>query len=168
MEEDKFKLDVEYKLPPDNCDTDIKGFMKQIASKYTKEFFEKASKNMYADDRACPENFSNWYNHIVDFGKFRHAGVIANQVFTWQETQAMRKSDVIEYVDFGVINKILEPTLNKLDGSELEKIFIYNSHRICLFKGTILQLRNRSDLMDKILIDDLYFVVGKGYEGVVL
>ena len=62
----------------------------------------------------------------------------------------------------------LEETLNKLDGSELEKIFIYNSHRICLFKGTILQLRNKSDLMDKILIDDLYFVVGKGYEGVVL
>ena len=167
MEEDKFKLDVEYKLPPDNCDTDIKGFMKQIASKYTKEFFEKASKNMYADDRACPENFSNWYNHIVDFGKFRHAGVIANQVFTWQETQAMRKSDVIEYVDFGVINKILEPTLNKLDGSKLYSIKNGTYSNKFDFITSIVTKRNLAENLWKINYNSTLFDTG-GYTELVV
>lgn len=122
MEEEKLELHKEYKLPPDNDDNDIAEFMKHFQEKYTAEFFEQASRQCYADDRAYPENFSNWYKHIIDFGKFRHADIISNQVFTYQETQIMRDIDNMEKVNWEAINKILKPTLDKMKDNKIYNI----------------------------------------------
>ena len=46
------------------------------ASKFTPEYMEELSHKCYEDDRNYPENFSNWYPHILDFGYFKCADVI--------------------------------------------------------------------------------------------
>ena len=95
-------------------ESDIVDKMKHFTSIYTPEYLADLSKKCYEDDRMYPENFSNWYSHIIDFGKFRHADVVANQVFTFEETEAMRDTDIIDKVDWKRINKILEPTISKM------------------------------------------------------
>lgn len=62
----------------------------------------------------------------------------------------------------------LEDALNELVGSELESITIFDCNGICLFKGTIFQLRQKHNLICKNLSNGLQFIVGKGYEGEVL
>ena len=76
--------------------------------------FEEMDRKMYEEDREYPENFSNWYSHIVDFGDFDHVDIVANQIFTLEETKIMRKWETIDEVDWNQINKILEPTINKM------------------------------------------------------
>ena len=94
--------------------SNIEDMMKKFTSIYTPEYLDDLSKKCYDDDRMYPENFSNWYSHIIDFGKFRHADIIANQVFTFEETEAMRDTDIIDKVNWEKINKILEPTISKM------------------------------------------------------
>ena len=76
----------------------------------TPDFFKEIAENHYKEDREYPENFSNWYKHILDFGKFSHTDIISNQIFTFDETQEMQKTDDIEKVDWDKINEILKPT----------------------------------------------------------
>lgn len=102
--------------------SNISDIMKKFTSYYTPEKLIELSKSSYEDDRNYPENFSNWYKHIVDFGKFRHADIISNQIFTFDETEAMRDTDVIDKVDWNKYNKILEPTINKMSGGRLYNI----------------------------------------------
>ena len=97
-------------------------YMKHIQLKLSDDFFEKASKNAYKEDREYPENFSNWYKHILEFGKFKHADIISNQVFTWEETNIICKDDLINRVDWASINSILKPSLDKMKPNKLYNI----------------------------------------------
>lgn len=96
-------------------ENNIENIMKKFTDIYTPEHLAELSKRAYEEDRHYPENFSNWYKHIIDFGKFRHAEIISNQIFTYEETEIMRETDNIEKVDWDKINKVLEPTLNKME-----------------------------------------------------
>lgn len=93
---------------------DIEAMMAQIHAKFTPEYFEQLSKDSYREDRMYPENFSNWYYNIVDFGQFKHAEVINNQIFTYEETEAFKESEEFKNVNWEKLNKILEPTLEKM------------------------------------------------------
>lgn len=88
--------------------------MKHIQSEFTPEKLEEASLNAYKEDREYPENFSNWYYNIKDFGKFAHAEIIANQVFTKQEVDIMEETDNFSKVNWEKINEVLKPTLDKM------------------------------------------------------
>jgi len=101
---------------------DVVEYLKKLQVKFTDEFFETASKNSYNEDREYPENFSNWYKHIIDFGEFKHADIISNQVFTWEDTNIICKDDSINKVDWISINNILKPTLDKMKPNKLYNI----------------------------------------------
>ena len=96
------------------------------AERFTPEYMEELSHKCYKDDREYPENFSNWYPHILDFGYFKSANIIANQIFTWEETEAFRHTDMFDKVDWDRLNEILKPTLDKM-----EKYKIYNIKNGC-------------------------------------
>ena len=89
-------------------------FFYKLTEKYTPEYFEELSKKQYKEDREYPENFSNWYPHIIDFGEFKTANIINNQIFTWEETEAMEETDIISKVNWNKLNEILKPTLDKM------------------------------------------------------
>lgn len=76
--------------------------------------FDKLKQNDYDFDRNYPENFSNWYPNILDFGKFSHVDIINNQIFTLKEMEAFERVDNIDNVDWNEINQILKPTLDKM------------------------------------------------------
>ena len=97
-------------------------FMSKIKNIYTPDYLDELAKKSYEEDREYPENFSNWYYHIKDFGNFAHADIISHQIFTFEESESMRKTDNILNVDWKEIAKILEPTLNKLDNYTLYNI----------------------------------------------
>ncbi len=105
-----------------DLDINMMRLIKDMQDKYTPEYFEELSKNSYKEDRNYPENFSNWYFHIKDFGKFKTAKIINNQIFTWQETEIMRETDNISNVNWNKINLILKPTLDKMNNSKLYSI----------------------------------------------
>lgn len=88
--------------------------MGKFEEMYTEEYFKKLAESCYNKDRSLPENFSYWYNSIESFGKFKHADVISNQIFTLAEVEEMQKTDNIDKVDWNVIKQILKPTLDKL------------------------------------------------------
>lgn len=90
--------------------------------KYTPEYFKELALKSYNDDREYPENFSNWYYHIKSFGDFAHAEVVSNQIFTFEETEAMQETDIIEKVDWNKINEILKPTIEKMDRGTIYNI----------------------------------------------
>ena len=96
--------------------------IKQFVDKLTPEYFAELEKQSYEDDRNYPENFSNWYSCIKDFGKFRHAKIISNQIFTSEEVSIMRKEEDISKVDFNEIQKILKPTLDKMENHKIYSI----------------------------------------------
>ena len=62
-------------------ENDIVDQMKLFTNKYTPEYLAELEKKCYEDDRNYPENFSNWYSCIKDFGNFKHADIIANQIY---------------------------------------------------------------------------------------
>lgn len=101
---------------------DLEKIMLREKQKYTSEYFKELAKKSYNDDREYPENFSNWYPHIKDFGKFSHAEVISNQIFTFEETEIMQETDDIDKVDWDKINKILKPTFEKMERNKLYNI----------------------------------------------
>ena len=83
---------------------------------------EELSKNAHKSDREYPENFSNWYPKIKSFGEFAHVNIISNQIFTFEETEIMQKTDNIDKVDWNEINNILKPTLEKMDKHKIYNI----------------------------------------------
>ena len=101
---------------------DIEKMMINTTSKYTPEYFKELSKKQYKEDREYPENFSNWYSHIKDFGQFKTAKVMSNQIFTWEEVDTMQETDIIDKVDWNLLNIILRPTLNKMEDNKLYNI----------------------------------------------
>lgn len=100
----------------------LEAFMKLETKKFTPEYFEELSRKCYIDDREYPENFSNWYPHIIDFGEFEHTNIIANQIFTFEESKLMQKTDNVDNVDWDKINEILKPTLDKLEPYKIYNI----------------------------------------------
>lgn len=82
---------------------------------YTPEKLDQLAEQNYIDDRNYPENFSNWYYCIKDFGKFKHAKIISNQIFTLDEVKAFQETDIYDKVNWTKLNKILKPTLDKME-----------------------------------------------------
>lgn len=113
---------------------------------YTPEYFKQLEENNYKEDRAYPENFSNWYNCIESFGEFNHSRVISNQIFTQEEVHILQETDTINKVDWNKIKHILKPTLDKLNNTSL-----YSIKNGCFsdkFKGNIC-FSNKYDLCQK-------------------
>lgn len=77
--------------------------------------FEELAKKSYKRDREKPENFSNWYPCIEDFGKFKTPELISNQILTFEELQIWMNELDKEKVNYDALEKILQPTLSKLD-----------------------------------------------------
>lgn len=96
--------------------------LKSIQLRFTPEYLKQLAKQAYDDDRAYPENFSNWYSQILDFGKFKHAKVISNQVFTFEESQKLKATDMYSEVDWNELEQILKPTLDKLEPNKIYNI----------------------------------------------
>lgn len=96
--------------------------LKSIQLRFTPEYLKQLAKQAYDDDRAYPENFSNWYPQILDFGKFKHAKVISNQVFTFEESQKLKATDMYSEVDWNELKQILKPTLDKLEPNKIYNI----------------------------------------------
>lgn len=93
-----------------------KSFEEMLASvdkRFTPEYFEQLKQNSYKQDREYPENFSNWYPNIVDFGKLNHVDIINNQILTLEETKVLEQEDYNK-VDWNKLNEILKPTLDKM------------------------------------------------------
>lgn len=88
----------------------------------TPEYLDQCAHKSYELDRACPENFSNWYPRILDFGKFKHSEIISNQIFTFEEVEILHKTDIIEKVNWDEIKLILKPTLDKLNYNDIYNI----------------------------------------------
>ena len=93
-----------------------------IVSKFTPEYLEELKETCYFDDRKYPENFSNWYYSIKDFGKFRHVEIIANQIFSQDDVDIMQKTDNYKDVDWEEWYKILWDTLCKMEPHKLYNI----------------------------------------------
>lgn len=96
--------------------------LNKISQRFTPEYLEQLSKDSYNEDRQYPENFSNWYNHIVDFGKLKHVNIISNQILTYEETEIFRKTENINEVNFKELETILKPTLDKMEPCKLYSI----------------------------------------------
>ena len=93
-----------------------KSFEEMLASvdkRFTPEYFEQLKQNSYKQDREYPENFSNWYPNIVDFGKLNHVDIINNQILTLEETKVLEQEDYNK-IDWNKLNEILKPTLDKM------------------------------------------------------
>lgn len=103
-------------------ENDIAEMMKRFTSKITPEYLEELERNCYEDDRKYPENFSNWYPCIKDFGNFKHAEIVSNQIFTFEESHIMRETDKIDDVDWEQWLKILWPTIEKMKTGTLYNI----------------------------------------------
>ena len=106
-----------------NLDLDMfEKIMLKERQKYTPEYFKELAQKSYNEDREYPECFSNWYYHIKDFGNFAHAKIISNQIFTFEEVETMQETDNIDKVNWDAINKILKPTLDKMENGRIYNI----------------------------------------------
>lgn len=76
--------------------------------------WDELAKESYMQDRHYPENWSNWYPHILNFGKFKTVAIISNQILTLDETKVFEEEHIDE-VDFNKIAEILKPTLDKME-----------------------------------------------------
>lgn len=93
----------------------------KILREMTPEKLIKIAKKEYEEDRDYLENFSKWYNHIIDFGYFKHSNIIANQIFTLEEVEIMQEEN-IDKVKWDKINQILKPTLDKMENNKIYNI----------------------------------------------
>lgn len=101
---------------------DMQDMLSKIKNKFNNDFLEELAISSYKEDRNYPENFSNWYPLIKDTGYFKTANIINNQIFTFEEVQIMQETDNIDKVSWDKINKILKPTLDKLESNKLYSI----------------------------------------------
>lgn len=97
-----------------NSKNDIRDIMSRFTQIYTPEYLAELAAKSYEDDRNYPENFSNWYPKIKDFGKFSHAEIIANQILTFNEVKELQKTDNINDVDWDRLEQIFKPTLDAM------------------------------------------------------
>lgn len=116
------RIETAHKLNSAMSDLQFEEIMNIMSKKFTPEYLQELSKKCYEDDRNYPENFSNWYYHIKDFGKFKHAEIISNQIFTFEETERFRKTDNIKNVNWNDLNEILKPTLSKMETYKIYNI----------------------------------------------
>lgn len=96
--------------------------LNEMVKQYTPEYLKELSKKHYKEDRECPECFSNWYSHIIDFGYFKHSNIVANQIFTFEETEVIHETDDINKVNWNKINEILKLTLDKMERGKIYNI----------------------------------------------
>ena len=120
------RIDASRKLTSALSEAQFMEVMTRWESKFTPEYMEELARKCYEDDREYPENFSNWYPHIKDFGRFKTAKIIANQIFSYEETEQFRHTDNFSDVNWEALNKILAPTLQKMS-----KYKIYNIKNGC-------------------------------------
>lgn len=102
--------------------SDLLDKLKDITIDWNDDYFNKLAEDHYKEDRLYSENFSNWYPCIKDFGKFKHAKILSNQIFTYDEVKIMRETEMIRDVDWEKWYKILWPTLEKLEPHKLYSI----------------------------------------------
>ena len=95
-------------------ESNVEDILRRIQLGLTDEYFNELAKKCYEEDREYPENFSNWYPYIENFGTFNHSEIISNQIFTFEEVEIMQKEEHIEDVDWNEWYKILKPTLEKM------------------------------------------------------
>ena len=57
-----------------------------------------------------------------NFGNFKHADIISNQIFTLEDIKVMQETDNINKVNWNKINEILKPSLDKMDSNKLYNI----------------------------------------------
>ena len=100
----------------------LDAFFEKIKSKFTPEYFEELSRNAYIEDRNYPENYSNWIGAILNPGDFKQVNTIANQIFTYEETECMRKSETLSEINKEELTKILAPTIEKMVPDRLYSI----------------------------------------------
>ena len=100
----------------------LDAFFEKIKSKFTPEYFEELSRNAYIEDRNYPENYSNWIGAILNPGDFKQVNTIANQIFTYEETECMRKSETLSEINKEELTKILAPTIEKMAPDRLYSI----------------------------------------------
>lgn len=98
--------------------SEFSDIMDKISMSFKDIDFEALAKKSYQEDREYPENFSNWYPHIKDFGYFKTAEIISNQILTFEETEVL-KEEYPDKVDWDKLNKILEPTTSKMKPNKL-------------------------------------------------
>ena len=98
---------------------DMQDMLSKIKNKFNNDFLEELAISSYKEDRNYPENFSNWYPLIKDTGYFKTANIINNQIFSFEEVEIMQETDNIDKVNWDKINKILKPTLDKLENNKL-------------------------------------------------
>lgn len=139
----------------------------KVAKQFTPEYVKELAKEHYKKDREYPENFSNWYSHILDFGYFKHSNIIANQIFTLEEIEIMRETDNIEEVNWDKIKTILSPTLDKMNKNQ-----VYNIKNGCFsnkfdFKTCLATKDNLAQQLWKINYNSTMFETG-GYTELVV
>lgn len=101
---------------------DMQDMLSKIKNKFNNDFLEELAISSYKEDRNYPENFSNWYPLIKNTGYFKTANIINNQIFSFEEVEIMQETDNIDKVNWDKINKILKPTLDKLENNKLYSI----------------------------------------------
>lgn len=92
---------------------EIEDYFNSLSEKLTPEFFEQLKIASYKRDREYPENFSNWYSHIKDFGKFKHAEVLYNQILTLEDLEILQEEQLSK-VDWNKLQEVLQPTISKM------------------------------------------------------
>lgn len=145
----------------------LEKIMLKESERFTPEYFKEMALKSYKEDREYPENFSNWYPHIKSFGKFAHTDIISNQIFTFEEVQAMQETDNLSEVDWGKLNDILKPTLDKMQNNTL-----YNIKNGCFsnkfdFETCICDKHNLAEQLWKINYQSCMFSTGGETELVV-
>ena len=90
---------MENNINKENKPLDFEKILQNVRKQLTPEYLEQCKQNAYKEDREYPENFSNWYSHIKDFGNFKSAEIISNQIFTLEEADLF-KTEITEYLDF--------------------------------------------------------------------
>lgn len=148
-------------------DIEFDKIMKNIGAKFTPEYFKELEAKCYEDDRNYPENFSNWYSFIKDFGYFKHTNIVSNQILSLEEVQVMQETDNIKDVDWNKILEILKPTLSKMEHDKL-----YNIKNGCFsnkfdFNTSITNKYNLAEQLWKINYQSSMFETG-GYTEIVV
>lgn len=106
--------DIEENKPDENKKIDFEDLIGSFAKRFTPEYLSELAINSYNDDRAYPENFSNWYYNIKNFGEFAHANIVANQVLTFEEVEDMERTENIDQVNWDRLAEIFKPTLDAM------------------------------------------------------
>lgn len=107
-------------------DSKFNTVMEKLKARLDNIDFEALERESYINDRQYPENFSNWYPHIKNFGVFWHSNIISNQIFTLEEVKEFSRTDDINKVNWDKLNSILKPTLDKMEPN-----IVYNIKNGC-------------------------------------